>query len=260
MRSTPLRSDQTRFAYGAVAGVMVPHCDEAKKPKCAICAKEHATKDHRCSVEGCRVGKGRMCPHVTAKCANCGGPPGARAEVCAAKRIAQHAARGWRSPSPSRRERRGAPGATAPAVEEEGELGVEEEGELGVEEEGELKVEEEGELKVEEEGELEVEEEGELEVEEEGELQVEEEGELEVEEEGELEVEEEGELEAEEEGELEVEEVAEPRGEEQGLGSGGDGVFFSFPLFGFSFSFVRRVWGEGGLGDTPSMTAQAGPG
>ena len=33
-------------------GHVTPHC-EAKNPKCAICAKEHATKDHRCSVEGC---------------------------------------------------------------------------------------------------------------------------------------------------------------------------------------------------------------
>ena len=60
-----------------------------------------------------------MCLHVTAKCANCGCPHGARADACAAKRIAQHAARGWRSPPPPRRERRDAPDATAPAVEEE---------------------------------------------------------------------------------------------------------------------------------------------
>ena len=113
-------------------GHVTPHCDEARKPKCAICVKEHATKDHRCSVEGCLVGRGRMCLHVTAKCANCGGPHGARADACAAKRIAQHAARGWRSPPPPRRERRDAPDATAPAVEEEGELEAEELAEPGV--------------------------------------------------------------------------------------------------------------------------------
>ena len=83
-----------------------PHC-EARDPKCAICAAGHAMKDHRCSVEGCRVGRGRMCPHTTAKCANCGGPHGARADVCVARKIAQHASRGWRSPPPPRRERRG---------------------------------------------------------------------------------------------------------------------------------------------------------
>ena len=74
-----------------------------------------------------------MCPHVTAKCANCGGPHSARADACAAKRIAQHAARGWRSPPPLRRERRAAPEVATPAVEEEGELEVEADAEPGVE-------------------------------------------------------------------------------------------------------------------------------
>ena len=74
-----------------------------------------------------------MCPHVTAKCANCGGPHGARADACAARKIAQHAARGWRSPPQPRRERREeAPIAAAPAVEEEGELEVEGIAESGV--------------------------------------------------------------------------------------------------------------------------------
>ena len=80
-------------------GHVTPHC-EAKVPKCAICAKGHTTKDHQCPVKGCRVGSGRMCIHTTAKCANCGGPHGARADACVAKRIAQHASRGWRSPPP----------------------------------------------------------------------------------------------------------------------------------------------------------------
>ena len=42
------------------------------------------------------------------------------------QKIAQHAARGWRSPPPPRREqRREVPGAAAPGVEEEGEPEVE---------------------------------------------------------------------------------------------------------------------------------------
>ena len=107
-------------------GHVTPHCDEAKRPKCAICAKEHATRDHRCQVEGCRAGRGRMC-------ANCGGPHGARADACAAKRIAQHAARGWRSPSPPRRERR----REAPEPEAEETQGEEQgEPEAEMEEEG----------------------------------------------------------------------------------------------------------------------------
>ena len=39
------------------------------------------------------------------KCANCGGPHGARADASAAKRGARVGARGWRSPSPERRKK-----------------------------------------------------------------------------------------------------------------------------------------------------------
>ena len=75
-----------------------------------------------------------MCPHTTAKCANCGGPHGARADACAARKIAQHAARGWRSPPPPRREkRREAPEATAPDAGGEGEPEVEGDAEAEVE-------------------------------------------------------------------------------------------------------------------------------
>ena len=114
------------FTYSGRCSVAQPSSPPLSfwEPKYAICAKEHTTGDHRCSVEGCRVGKGRMCSHTTAKCANCGGPHGARADACQAKRIAQHAARGWRSPSPPRRERRReAPGAEATTAqgEEQGE-------------------------------------------------------------------------------------------------------------------------------------------
>ena len=83
---------------------VAPHC-EAKRLECSLYAEEHATNEHRCLVKGYRVGKGRLCPHGTAKCANCGGPHGARADVCAAKREAQQSARRWRSPPPPRRER-----------------------------------------------------------------------------------------------------------------------------------------------------------
>ena len=116
-------------------GHVTPHC-KSREPKCAICAKDHATGDHRCSAEGCRVGRGQMCPHTTAKCANCGGPHGARADACAAKKIAQHVARGWRSPPPPRREqRREAPEAEATTAQggERGEPEVEME-EMGGEE------------------------------------------------------------------------------------------------------------------------------
>ena len=46
------------------------------------------------------MGRGRHYPHATVKCAKRGGPHGARAEACAAKRTARQVAmaRGWKSP------------------------------------------------------------------------------------------------------------------------------------------------------------------
>ena len=73
-------------------GHVTPHC-EARSPRCAIWARENAIKDHRCSVEGCKVGRGCMCSHTTVKCANCGGPHGTRADGCVANKITQHASR-----------------------------------------------------------------------------------------------------------------------------------------------------------------------
>ena len=32
--------------------------------------EEHRTTDHRCPAEGCKVGKGRQCTHMTARCKN----------------------------------------------------------------------------------------------------------------------------------------------------------------------------------------------
>ena len=85
-------------------GRIAPHCSNAD-PKCSICTGDHEAINHRCPVEGRKVGKGRLCPHGTVKCANCGGPHGARADACAVKREARGEAKGWRSPSPKRREK-----------------------------------------------------------------------------------------------------------------------------------------------------------
>lgn len=87
-----------------------------------ICAREHTTSEHRCLVEGCRAGRGRLCPYGTAKCANCAGPHSARADACAAKREAWQSAQRWKAPPPPRREQ-GAeepaetPGTTDPAAQ-----------------------------------------------------------------------------------------------------------------------------------------------
>ena len=108
-------------------GHIAPHCSSTD-PKCPICSGDQATH-HKCPVEGCKVGRGRPCPHGTVKCANCGGPHGARADACAAKREARVEARGWRSPSPKRREKGKEPEVpkertTTTQGEEEGEMEV----------------------------------------------------------------------------------------------------------------------------------------
>ena len=85
-------------------GHSAPHCS-LSDPKCSICSGDHETTNHRRPVEGRKVGRGHPCPHGAVKCANCGGPHGARADACVAKREARVEARGWRSPSPKRREK-----------------------------------------------------------------------------------------------------------------------------------------------------------
>ena len=77
------------------------------------------------------MGRGRHYPHATVKCANCGGPHGARTEACAAKSTAHQAARGWKSP---RRERKAHEAETAAAQVETAEAEVEAESEPALEE------------------------------------------------------------------------------------------------------------------------------
>ena len=40
--------------------------------QCVICADAHKVEDHRCWVTGCIVKMGKICTHITPKCANCG--------------------------------------------------------------------------------------------------------------------------------------------------------------------------------------------
>ena len=75
------------------------------------------------------MGRGHPCPYGAVKCANCGGPHGARADACAAKREARVEAKGWRSASPKRREKGKGPErpeerATTTQGGEEGEVEV----------------------------------------------------------------------------------------------------------------------------------------
>ena len=63
-------------------------------------------------MEGCRAKKGHWCQHTVTKCANCKGPHFAQANACP-KKAARGDAKGWRSPSPTWRQR----GKTSPPEE-----------------------------------------------------------------------------------------------------------------------------------------------
>ena len=121
----------------AVTGDTAPHC-KAADPRCSICVKNHEETNHRCPVEGRKVGRGCLCPHGTVKRANCGGPHGARADACAAKREARGEARGWQSPPPACRGRGAAEVPEEPEIVATAAQGEEEsEAEAEVVEEGE---------------------------------------------------------------------------------------------------------------------------
>ena len=74
------------------------------------------------------MGRGRLCPHGTAKCVNCGGPHGARADACVAKREARQCAKGWRPRPPQRREQEARKPTEAPVSAEPVAQGEEGEG------------------------------------------------------------------------------------------------------------------------------------
>ena len=46
---------------------------EDRPEKCIMCASAHPASEHQCGVNGCRKGKGKLCVHVVARCANCQG-------------------------------------------------------------------------------------------------------------------------------------------------------------------------------------------
>ena len=62
--------------------------------QCVICAGAHKAEDHRCGVIGCTAKMGKICTHVTPKCANCGGNHQATAFKCPARLKAQ--AEAWK--------------------------------------------------------------------------------------------------------------------------------------------------------------------
>lgn len=64
-----------------------------RAPQCIICSGPHKMEEHYCGVAGCVKGKGKICAHVTAKCANCGGNHTANSPRCVSRHKADLEAR-----------------------------------------------------------------------------------------------------------------------------------------------------------------------
>lgn len=64
--------------------------------RCALCAGQHRTAEHKRNIKDCKAGRGSVCTHLIAKCANCKGPYGARSDQCPKKKAAQEQAKGWK--------------------------------------------------------------------------------------------------------------------------------------------------------------------
>ncbi len=81
------------------AGVGHDHLGECKGRvvQCVIFAGAHKVQDHRCGVTGCTMKIGKICTHVTPKCANCGTKHQATAFRCPARLKAQ--AEAWKEKS-----------------------------------------------------------------------------------------------------------------------------------------------------------------
>ena len=64
-----------------------------RPPQCIICSGSHKVEEHRCGVAGCNKGKGKICAHVTAKCANRRGNHTANFPQCTSRHKADMQAR-----------------------------------------------------------------------------------------------------------------------------------------------------------------------
>ena len=71
-------------------------CASPTAPRCALCAGEHRTVDHKCTVNECKAPRGSVCIHLIARCPNCKGPHSARSDQCPKKKEAQQKATGWK--------------------------------------------------------------------------------------------------------------------------------------------------------------------
>ena len=56
--------------------------------KCIICTGAHKVEEHQCGMTRCTKGRGKICPHITVKCANCGGSHMANFSRCVSRQKA----------------------------------------------------------------------------------------------------------------------------------------------------------------------------
>lgn len=61
--------------------------------KCVMCAGAHPASEHQCGVNGCNKGKGRLCAHSIARCANCQSNHTANSAQCSSRQKAEIQAR-----------------------------------------------------------------------------------------------------------------------------------------------------------------------
>jgi hypothetical protein len=57
-----------------------PKLCKANHPRCAVCAQNHTTKNHPCTISTCRAGG--ACTHPPVQCANCNGTHKAYDQTC----------------------------------------------------------------------------------------------------------------------------------------------------------------------------------
>ena len=61
--------------------------------KCTLFAGAHSASEHLCGVKGCSKGRGKLCVHIAARCANCQGNHQANSTRCPARQKAEIQAR-----------------------------------------------------------------------------------------------------------------------------------------------------------------------
>jgi hypothetical protein len=63
-------------------------CPKPNSPQCMFCTEKHLKENHICNVIDCKVGKAKLCRHISEKCVKCKGPHISRSGRCTGKKAA----------------------------------------------------------------------------------------------------------------------------------------------------------------------------